>query len=123
MLHAATWPIDMQRDDGRGKDTMHNSDSRQNVTELLLVRPYVPEDYGIARYQPRLGPSQTRRVLTTSLGRQPVQGVVALTIGTDLAAERESRGGREGTAISIDVDDGDLDRSVVLRGNKAVWFS
>ena len=46
---------------------------------------------------------------TASLGRQAVQGVVALAHGTDLAAERESRGGREGTAIGINVDDGNLD--------------
>ena len=92
------------------------------MRELLLVRPYVPEDYGIVWHQLRLGPNQTRRILTTSLGRQPVQGVVALTIGTDLAAERERRVGVLETAVGVDVADDNLDRGVVLGGNEAVCY-
>ena len=58
---------------------------------------------------------------TTSLSRQPVQGIVTLTVSTDLAAKRERGGGGQGTAVGIDVNDGNLDGRVVLRGDEAVW--
>lgn len=58
--------------------------------------------------------------LTTSLRRQAVQGVVALAIRTDLTAECESGRGGEGTAVSIDIGDANLDGRVVLGGNEAV---
>ena len=60
-------------------------------------------------------------MLTSCLGRQPVERVVALTHSADLAAEGELCGGREGTTVGIDVSDGDLDRGVVLRGDQAVY--
>ena len=60
---------------------------------------------------------------TASLGRQAVQGVVALAHGTDLAAEREGSGGGECATIGIDVGNADLNRGMVLGGDKAVWDS
>ena len=60
---------------------------------------------------------------TASLGRQAVQGVVALAHGTDLAAERKGGRGGECATLSVDVANADLDRSVILRGDEAVWSS
>ena len=57
---------------------------------------------------------------TASLGRQAVQGVVALAISADLAAERKAGGGAESTAIGVDIGDADLDGRVVLGGDETV---
>ena len=57
---------------------------------------------------------------TASLGRQAVQGVVALAHGADLTAERKGGGGGERTAVGIDVANADLDGRVVLGGDEAV---
>jgi len=65
-----------------------------------LVRPHVAE-------QP-------------SLSRQPVEGIVALGHGADLAAQSKGGGGVEGTAVSIDVDDTDLHGGVVFRSDQSV---
>ena len=60
---------------------------------------------------------------TAGLGRQAVQGVIALAHSADLAAEREGSGGGECATLSVDVANADLDRSVILRGDEAVWSS
>ena len=60
---------------------------------------------------------------TASLGRQAVQGVVALAHGTDLAAERKGGRGGECATLGVDVANADLDRSMILRGDEAVWSS
>jgi hypothetical protein len=58
--------------------------------------------------------------LTAVPGSQPVDGIIALSLGSDLAAEGVGGGGVEGTAVGIDVSNGDLDRSVILGGDQAV---
>ena len=58
--------------------------------------------------------------LTSRLRRQPVQRVVALAHSPNLSAESERGGGGKRPAVGVDVGDGNLDGSVVLRGDKAV---
>lgn len=62
---------------------------------------------------------------TAGLGRKTVDGVVGLTLGADLAAERERRVGVQEAAVGVDIANNDLDRGVVLGGNEAVyrWLS
>lgn len=62
-------------------------------------------------------------VRTSRLRCQPVQRVVALAVSANLPAEGE-RGGRvQGTAVGVDIDNGDLNRGVVLRGNETVYMA
>ena len=58
---------------------------------------------------------------TASLGGEAVERVVALTLGPNLAAEREGGRGREGATVLVDVSDADLDGRVVLGGDETVW--
>ena len=60
------------------------------------------------------------KLRTARLGSQTVQGVIRLAHSPDLAAESERGGGGERPAVGVDVRDGNLDRSVVLRGDEAV---
>lgn len=53
-------------------------------------------------------------ILTTLLGSQSVDGVISLTLSSDLTNESDGGGGLEGDSVSINVGDGDLDGGVVL---------
>lgn len=59
-------------------------------------------------------------LLTSGLGRQSVQRVIALTHSSNLARESERSGSGEGLAVGVNIDDAQLDRSVVLGGNETV---
>ncbi len=117
VLHVATWPMDMQRDEG----------ARNTVTAATPSKAWVNYFWYDQTLRRTSETSATYRTwkqdltLTTSLSRQPVQGIVTLTVSTDLAAKRERGGGGQGTAVGIDVNDGNLDGRVVLRGDEAVW--
>ena len=69
---------------------------------------------------PRPGDQVKKARLTSSLGRQSVDGVVALAVGPDLSAESERGGGTKRAAVSVDVGDANLDGRVVLRGDESV---
>jgi len=60
--------------------------------------------------------------LTTLLGSDTVDGVIAVALGTDTAAD--GNGGRltlDGLSIGVNVGDLDLDRGVVLGRDETVW--
>jgi hypothetical protein len=55
-----------------------------------------------------------KSVLTTLLSSQSVDGVIGLTLGSDLTNESDGGGGLEGDTVGVDVGDGELDGGVVL---------
>ena len=83
------------------------------------LRRTTPMDKG-QHSDPRPGDQVKKARLTSSLGRQSVDGVVALAVGPDLSAESERGGGTKRAAVSVDVGDANLDGRVVLRGDEAV---
>ncbi len=73
-------------------------------------------------YNPRLR-CASPRTLTTSLGSDPVDGVISLSLASNLTTK--SDGGATGlecdTGLWVDVGDGELDGGVVLGGDESVW--
>ena len=88
--------------------------------DLLLVRPDVAENYRVKSIPVS---EQKVKLRTSSLGSQAVQRVVALAHSPNLTAKSEGGGCRKRPAVGIDVGNGDLDRSVVLGGDEAVYGS
>lgn len=65
--------------------------------------------------------SYATRLLTASLGSEPVDRVIGLTHRPDLTAKSDS--GTlvlDGLSVGVDVGNGDLDRRVVLGGDQPV---
>ena len=58
--------------------------------------------------------------LTSSLGRQPVYRIITLSLWPHLSTQGEGGGSVQGNAISIDIDDADLDRGMVFGGDQSV---
>ena len=86
-------------------------------TRSLLVGPDVAEDYHIISTRRA---SRQKLILTTRLGGQTVERVVALAHCPNLAAESERGGSGKRPSVNVDVGDSDLDRGVVLGGDETV---
>lgn len=109
--------------------SVHSTHSEKEYTDnraLLFVLDHFWYDQTLRRTDREHFRMATRRarkieVLTARLRSQPVQRVIALTLRPDLSAQSECGRGGECLAIGVDVRDRNLDRSVVLGGDEAVY--